>query len=443
MTIHQASMEKLSWQQARESVAAIKPDLAKIIDALNPGPEYTLYHAKYPYGAEILKRGNLYVPNDQGKLTNIADPTMDRSIAADLNYNLGSNPVSLVLTHSLECCFPMEDRIIPLTGLINAGDIFGTQRVLATRFSHQPKFIWDMTAGARSVFTLPKISDAINHNRLCKKFLINADKPKALVDQWDIFAQLANSQSFPLSWNAEIIFFSKKWFGHLTDAAWANFNYYLLSMIWKSGDFQRNYFIFDLMFSIIQKTKNMKPSAYVADTVKYLFYIGLGELPGFAPAIDNRAGPIEQLQEIYREIYQIKHYTPTIMQPTLFNINSSDSRPVYYSLQFPNALEFSPKSRKRNSIITELHETKALLTKYFHEIRSGQFNIEDTPLYDLTHEAEFDFFHPDANYYQDISQCQEIADSDPSFSFGSSELNNDFAYNSSFVKGCIRIQKKN
>jgi hypothetical protein len=57
--------------------------------------------------------------------------------------------------------------------------------------------------------------------------------------------------------------------------------------------------------------------------------MGMGEAPGFAPAIDDSAGPIIRLQAIYSEDYQLT-YAPTIMSPHMFSIN--EQRPVYYSL---------------------------------------------------------------------------------------------------------------
>ena len=184
-----------------------------------------------------------------------------------------------------------------------------------------------MTAGARSLFMLPKISKSISHHKLQQKIGIYADTPKTLLNHWDIFREIEQCMPDENPWNVELLFFSKKWFDHRNDDAWIKFNHWLAKNAWAGSEFFRNEFIWDMVFSAIQEIKNIRPEPYFTNSVRHLFGIGIGALPGFAPAINNDAGPIHKIQKIYREIYNLD-YAPIIMAPKLLYY-SPLSRPIF------------------------------------------------------------------------------------------------------------------
>jgi len=437
-----ASLQELTWQQAREAVIKVNPKFAKVVDEINPSKEYTVFRAIYPYGAEILKNAVLYLPNNNGELIAITDSNISNHVRESLDYNMQSNPASLVLKNSIELFITLDDRTVPsLYGLVTPGKIFGTWRVLNPQKALQSAFIWDMTAGARSLFMLPKISEAERHKKLKRAFQINADVPRTQMDHWYIFREIANHHSITTSWHTELLFFSKKWFEHLNDKAWMPFYYFLLTTAWQGTEFWRNQFFWDILFSTIQKNRNLKPSPYISDTVKYLFAIGVGSMPGFYPALDDISGPISILQNVYLDVYNLKQYAPIIMQPGMFSLQDKNCRPVYYSLQFPTAADFSPKSRDRSSIITDLFEVKSLLAKYIIDILSDKFNLNGTPFYDFTKFGKFDYFHNNVELYSDMRESAEIPLEDTSFQYKNVN-NNSFPETSPFVRGCIRIFKK-
>lgn len=438
-----ASLEELTWQQVRDDVAKVNPKFVEVVDKVDPGKEYTIFKARYPYGAEILKHAVLYLPDEQGELVPITDSVVSQHIKESLGYNLESNPVSMVLQNSVELFLTLDDRTLPsIYGLITPGKIFGTWRVLNPQKALQSIFVWDMTAGARSLFMLPKISETERHKKLKRAFHLNADVPRTQMEHWSIFREIANHASFPNSWHTEILFFSKKWFEHLEDEAWMPFYYFLLRTVWQSTEFWRNQFFWDILFSTIQKSRNLKPSPYVADTVKYLFAIGVGSMPGFYPALDDISGPIAAFQQIYLNVYNLKQYAPTIMQPGIFSMQDEKCRPVYYSLQFPTAADFSPKSRDRSSIITDLFEIKSLLTKYIAEVLTDKYNLHGTPFYEFTKYGSFDFFHNNVEAYTGMRESSEIPFEDESFYYEKNANGYGFPETSPFVRGCIRIFKK-
>lgn len=436
-------LDIVTWDHVKDEVAKVNPGFAKVIDKINPDKKHWLVKVAYPYGSFVLKRAVLMLPNAEGNIVPITDSSLDSKLKEGLDYNLNSNPVSMVLKNTFELFLPLEDRVIPFLGLIHPGTPFGAWRILNPHKNLQPKFIWDMTAGARSIFMLPKISEEKKHLKLKKIFNLSANTPKSLMMHWEIFKEIANHPSFKQPWEAEILFFSKQWFEHLEDSEWADFYRYFHDSVWKGTDYLRNQPFWNLIFSIILKEYGAKPSGYIVDTVKFLMYIGVGAQSGFAPARNNSSGPISGLQQVYADEYEIRNYPPIIINPDIFNIYSQETNPIYYSLQFPTAPEFTPHSRSRTSYISDLHEIRSLLLRNAQELLSDKFNVNDTPFHDLFKMAKYDYFHNNVELHSGMRNSGEMSGEDKNFlTTLDGVIHENFPDMSAFVKGCIRISKK-
>jgi hypothetical protein len=439
---NKATLKKVSWNDVRKEVSKVNPELAKIIDEINPDAGYTLFEASYPFGSEPLQKGRAYFPDPAGDLLALNDSKTSAELQECLSYNLGTNPVSLVLENSFEIFMLFKEHTIPFFyGLIPPGKILSTWRVLSTNKPHAPAFLWHMTAGARSLYTLPKISELKGNTRLKRVYGLKSAPPKNLLDHWHLFRELTQHPSFGEKWSARMLFFGKKWFDKLHDPAWIKFRAYLLQAAWDGSEFWRNQFIWDLAFSLIQERKHMRPDPYIRDTVKHLFTIAVGAIPGFAPALGNEAAPIERLQEVLLNDYRLG-YAPIIMQPTFFSLYDEIARPVYYSLEYPGAIEFSPSSRATTNKIMILSDIHYLLERCLSALREQDLNVIETPLYDLPHLAKFDFFHTETSNYEAVRNSVNIPLEDAAFLKGAKYCRGQkFPANCSFVKGCIRISR--
>ena len=361
-----------TWHEIRDQVANVNPELAGLIDEINPDNNCKLYKARYIYGDHFLKNGELFLPGKEGGLVAFADSLVDTEIKQDLGYNLSTNPVTLVLHNSLEMFMTLEDRIVPFS-INHPGDVFGLWRVLdrpqTDKLSHASIFMWDMTAGARSIFMLPKISESMAHNKLKQATRITTDKPRSLIDHWKVFKDIAQQPDFKEPWHTEVLYFSKDWFEKLNDPAWLKLRYDLLNKAWQGTEFWRNQFVWNLTFTRIQTLRKIKASSYIADIVKHILAISTGAIPGFKPATDNSLGPISTIQQAYLDHYDLKDYAPILMQVNQFKAKASvGETPAYYSLQFPTALELSPKTSGRSSAISDLYDIRALIEKYMKQI---------------------------------------------------------------------------
>lgn len=436
-------MEKTSWDKIGPQVSSTNPKLFEIIENLSPGPEYTLYKLSLPFGCKYVDRGKLLLPDDSGNLLPLDDTSIDSNVREDLDYNLNSNPLSLILKGSFEIFFTMEHHTIPFA-MASKGDVMSTGIALDSEYNHQPAFLWNISAGARSLFMLPKISVASKLKKLQKELGFESDVPSNLLDHGTVFQKIANSQNIKSNWHAEILFFGKKWFESLEDKAWMEFSHFLHKKAWRGYSFWRSEFIWNLIFSFIQKEKNLKPNPYIADTTKHLLSMAVGAYPGFSPAINDDVGPISCIQKVFAEIYQLNNYPPIIMQPHYFSTDTHD-RDVYYSLEYPTTFCFSPKARRLSNKIVDLIDIKYLLKRYIDMINSGNLNLEGTPLSNLDTRMTYSYYHSDARLSDNINCSKLIFQEDPNFKKASKkywESDMSFPEKSPFLNGCIRLSKK-
>lgn len=438
-----AQFHELTWKEARNEILPLNKTLGEIIDELSPSSDYSFLKITYPFGSHVLHRGVLMLPYGPNQtLVPITDDMVPNKIKEKFAYNLTSNPVGMVLKKTFEIFLPLVDRTVVVSNLIKPGAIIGLLRALNPGDSHQPKFLWDMTAGARSIFMLPKISEARKHMKLKKQFELSLEKPIDLMSHWEIFRALSKCKNFGDPWNAEILFFSKNWFQHDEDHDWIKFYHYLYKSVWKGMEAWRNQRLWDLIFSLTLNNYPAQPSAYVCDTVKWLTQIAIGIQPGFAPAMNDLPAPISELQKIYKEVYQLRQYAPIIMCPTQFHLNKSASLPVYYTLQFPTTMEFGKSKRARKSLISDLHEIRNLLCRYQNEILSNMYETKGTPLHQMFDIVKFDYFHNNVELHSGMLSSSKVAISDNRFLQSlDGEFYKSFPEMSTFFKGCIRISK--
>jgi hypothetical protein len=441
------AMEELTWEKSRKHVMAVNPKLAKLIDKLNPDNSYTLFLAKYPYGSQILVDGRMHFPANDGSLIALDNPDIGSDIQNKLGYVMGTNPMTLVLNNTVELFITLENRIVPYR-LLSQGDLFGTWGFLEYVKNDGPFFfftpipLWDMTAGARSIFLLPKISEVTAFNKIQKKFDIKRDVPKQLSDHWHVFKDIANNSNFTQPWSVELLYFSRKWVEKMNDPAWQEFKSYVYDLAWRGSEFWRSQFCWELTFSRIQAQRNIKPCPYVADIASHLLATSVGAVSALQPLLDDNCAPIENLRNIFEQEYGI-NYAPLIIGPANFTIFESNQRPVYYSFHYPTAVKMSPKSSSRSSLINDMYQIRSLLNKYIEDIKNSNLKIAGTALYEMAKVAKFTFCHYLSDNNTKMVSSNEIITQDPSFNLALNKCNiQELPKNAPFLNGCVQIAKK-
>lgn len=414
------NMEIISWQSARGLVEPVNPSLVTLIDSFGPDDTYQFIKVKYRFGQSILKNGRLHLP-----LSSYDTGTLDNSkIPSNIQEALGycDLPMAMILNKKAEVFYESENRVMP-TKIYGPGALIGLWEMFDPAPEVYVESVWNITAGVRSLFMLPKVSNQLAHKQLQQNYKIAAYPPSHMLHHHQIFKEISSKDDED-SWVLEVLFFGEKWQKlkkeHSIEAL--KINHYFLQEAWHQSYNCRNNMSFDMAWELFSKAvsdRNMKPKPLIVNTLKHLLAINDGFYPGYGPAIDESGAPIQFLKNAYLDIYKIKN-EPTIMEP--FHLSKA-SRPAYYSFQLPSLLENAPGAHGKN-IIIDLRELKILMEMLQASFKEKKLN--------------FRFFHSNEDVSYGIEHVSKIFQLDPNFS-SQSITRMSMAESSPFLKGCVQI----
>ncbi len=403
-----SEIQKVEWQDIRSEVNIVNSQFAELIDELSPDSKLPLYVAKYDYG-EIIENGfAFFYPDNRGKVLTL-DNIKDRQFQHDFSYVGIGTPAGIVLDKSLEIFIESGSRIIPRK-VYTSGDIFALWGKLQTNKRFHPTPVMKTTAGARSIFMLPNISDQFHFLKLRDKLNIKIEIPNELEEQWSLFRAITKKKQS--NWQVKVLLLTTDWMDLIrNDSAWNKLYCYLLQQAWLNSSYERNQIFYDHALSRIMEMKNLKPNPYLVDTFKYILSIALGAFPGFTIATDETYMPTKLLQEIFIEDYGLKHYWPTLFHPIQYDFDSSDF-PIYYSLQYPTTLIFSPKSRKLTTTLQDLRDMINIYEKFNDAINTGFLGLKETVIGEFLKRINFLFFHSKPDKHGEILPSELIGEYD-------------------------------
>ena len=433
------AIEKLFWKDIKEYITD-EPELVEIIDQLERENNYPVFKVSYPFAAEIFKQGIFHLPDrETGKTIAITDSRISKDIQDALNYS--ALPLGILLGNGgVEVFSELEDRVFSLA-YFTAGLNLGIWET----FAYPTPFT--VTAGARSLFMLPKTMEAEGYKRLKQRFGVTTPLSNNVFEQWHIFKEIAHHKNFRGSWRCDIIFLSAPCLeGLKTDPNRRTLYSFLLERAWRHTEYSRNKVMLDMVwesFSKVLTKDRIKPNTHIVDTLKHLIFVATGALPAFSPASDCKAAPIAELIKVYLDDYELKPYTPSLMQPHHFSIAAA-ADPVYYSLQVPTYLESMPKYRSPNSARADLSDLIELMDRSMQEfIRKNLSNGILHHIYDMLNEVQFDYFHSEAELNRGIYCSKELALEDERFLYlPPGYEKRSFCHRSLFTRGCVRISRK-
>lgn len=435
-------IECLTWSQARSLVKRVNPLLCQVIDDINPPNNYFLYKVSYPFGANIVKNGLFHLPYN-GKTIPVNQATkIDDLQGEELIYPDCSLPTGIVLKNSFEVYIDTSKNTIPVI-TAGPGSKLALWRQLDSHYSFHPVNIFSVVAGARNLFMIPNISNTKYHKNLRRDCGVKHQAPQSLLDHQPIFKEIA--EKCKSSWTVELLLIPNYWLEKAKyDKRWQKLKLLLLDDAWTTSSYERNQIFFDFALSSIQASNNLKPNPYLLDTLKHLLAITLGALPAFTPLADESQGPIQLIQEVYRDSYGLKGYNPTLFAPSHLDITSHEGPAItYYSLQYPTTLSFSPRSRKPNNTLSDLHELKFLMEHFLKAVRQNQSHLEQTVVSELPFKIEYNYFHNKPDRDNEVELADNMAKKDPRLiQVLAGDNDNKFASNGAFNRGCIQIIKK-
>ncbi|HVV69591.1 MAG TPA: hypothetical protein VHE99_11280 [Gammaproteobacteria bacterium] len=437
--------KEVTWDKVRDKVMEINPALASIIDEFSPSSKYTLILASYPFGTNIRNKGELFLPTEQGQLATLDEPSISLSLRENLSYS--SSPLVLILDKSVEIYVETpEQRTIPLK-LFRAGVTLGVWELLKqVPVFLRRKWNWSISAGAHTLFMLPKIMDTASHRKLQTAYHTRIHVPNNIFEQSSVFTEIFNHTADKHPWATQVLFFTKKWFEpHPKNIGWFKLQEYWAQEAWTQLHYWYNKIVLDFnwevyMAELVRRKIRLKP--YYLDTVKHLISIGCGVIPGFRPADDSeQVGPTQTIQSAYVNDYGLKTYIPILMYPDFLN-PSSEVDMVYYSLQAPSLPEKPSEFGVYSSVLTVMRELKEYMD-IFLEILDKWPKSQSLQGFDFVESVKFEYFHIEADEQNGILHTSAISETDPAFSLDAKKYGKrKFPENSPFFKGCIRISFK-
>ncbi len=440
---HLCHYQEKTWEEVREKVKTVNPVLADIIDEFKPSDKHTFIKASYPFGQPIRSKGLLYLPTADNNLATLDNPAASPVIVNKLGYS--PSPLALITEKSVEIYVETpEERTVPFK-LFKPGVIFGVWEVM-----EQPAIImrrsweWSISAGARTIFMLPKISDSAGHLKLQRAFNLRSYAPNNIFEHHKIFTEIFHHHAKKSDWATELLFFTKDWLKPMPDnIGWVKLKEYWTQVAWNQVQYWFNKMVTDFNWEsfIAEVTKRrLKIRPYLLDTVKHLISIGCGTVPGFITADDSQlVAPTEIFQEAYINHYQLKNYAPIIMHPD-FLWPQSQRKSVYYSLQAPTLPEKPPEHMILPSLLSIVRELKKLMDIYIEVLdelpKTAFFNNS----YDFSEKIKFDYFHPEPDKFKEIKSIKNLLQFDAVLRNTPKKYEKKpFPENASFFKGCIRI----
>lgn len=293
---------------------------------------------------------------------------------------------------------------------------------------------------------VPHIAETLRHKRLIKHYGPNILKPNSIMRHWHLFRSLSHNELFKTKWYAEILYFTKAWDEslkkkHDSSVAWESLKKYIYMKGFEHSELSRRKQVLEVLWQKIAEKLSrdgVKVDSYTIDTLKHLIYVFLGGTSGSRPTVNDYAGPLTEIKNIYVDIYGLDKL-PTIMGPHQFSFD--ENVPVYYSMQNPMMISSSPHVRKPLTVIEEMRGL--MLIKNILAENFGKIKINNIKLHELVNFMKLEFFHADHFSYGNIIRpSTEIPSTDKDFIQNSTKDKNlSFADNGSFIRGCIRISK--
>lgn len=262
----------------------------------------------------------------------------------------------------------------------------------------EPPYLWNMTAGLRHLFMFSPLGDKEGHESIQRKYNITAKQPENLLEYWPIFVNLYQNMKIEEQWNTEILLFSNQWIETLYPdiSSKAGFNkkihVKLLDIIKGNMVYGLNNFAWKPIYKEIRESYQPLPNDYLAEAVERLLEVAMGQLPGFAPVIDDTVGPVHLIRACYKDTYQLNEHNPVMMCPSYLTVlPKSKSNCVYYPLALFREPNDNNVSSENNDKI-QLKEIESLLSHYVKTIKSTEVNPSIIKLFN---QLKFEFY--DAN----------------------------------------------
>lgn len=436
MSLLNQYVEEVSWENVRKEVGQVNAILSNLIDQLEPSPSLKLFRVRYPFGSYVFNENKIHLPIYQNNLVSSFDSDSHKKIHLELSDSF--LPLALLMNKKLEVFIETSGKVLPLN-LIHAGEIFGVSDFFDNQSDKQMiRVNKKITAGSRNIFLLPQISNEQAHRRLKVLYRLKQAVPKKLTEHWYIFREISQNIMMKDHWCCEILFFSRRFIssirGHKNYLALEN---YLMAILYEKTRGLRHRLHVNSNWEVLLNEVefgNIKNIPNGIEISRRLLDVGSGLLPGFRPAIDETALPLQMIQNIYLNGYGLKEYVPIIMEPHYLRESQTLNRPIYVSLSLPY---YTDKMRSKQSVLHELREM-IYSNENLRRLAAMRRDIDFQGIHDLRYE----YFYSEADTQSGIYATSEILKFDNSMRDQVNLYSNrKFPDKSVFLRGSILISR--
>jgi hypothetical protein len=430
-------IEKVSWNEIKHKVKAINPSIYDVIEQILPDETIPFFLAKYAFGEHFGVKNHAYLPTSSGKLEKIDSKHTDNELFRHLGYGKDSLPLGLILDKFCEWhYFGENERIFP-DCVQGPGAIFNMQVVFDEDKTVENNVL-SVSSGALSSFLLPNIGCKRKHVRIQKHFNVSAPAPKSPYEHHLIFKEILQDKHTRTNWQSQILYFSEQFINEVkNNDKWLRLKLYFSESLRKKLTQNTYDASCNDLFLSAKKINRFRPTPFIMDTAKYIFNICMGSGIGVKPAVDEQYFPIKDIQKIYNECYGLE-YTPTLMVPSSLS-EKNDS--VYYPLQCPFAKINTFKTNQSDSTLTELETLKNVLFAYQEEFTEENSDAFGSPLYHVSKETEFSFYHYKSAGQKAIRDPLDLLDNDKRFAFSHCAESTNFSSDAKLFRGCVRLTR--
>lgn len=436
----QRSLEILSWKEVRQEVQNCSPAVSKALSMIPGIDPLKCVVAQYSFGQALISDGQAFFPTENYLTVNLQDPSVPSQVRELLDYPWTNYPAALLLSKQIDAHFKLGTHLASAK-ILNPGAWINTSSFLkANVLNLAGESGVDFSVGASSLFMLPKVSHDASNQRMCKKLhLSDSPPPKTLCEQSHLFKKIASSSQFTSPWRASVLIFGNKLMEKIEEHLPTKM--VLMSQSLMQLQNHRDFGLLDVLWALFENRRESSATLppIVMETAKHLILLVLSKLPGFAPAVDESAAPVQEFIRTYLDGYKIRYYMPVFMQPAYFE----EGRPIYYSLQKPSFLYpffVDNNSSRTINVMNGIAEVMSQFREYILSERCP-ISVERSPLLAALESAQIDYYHPQGEG-KIKSGLDQLVSEDPRFTFIFNKLKREnlgFPIYSVFFNGCIRL----
>ena len=121
------------------------------------------------------------------------------------------------------------------------------------------------------------------------------------------------------------------------------------------------------------------------------------------------------------------------------NLNADPSKSLYYSLEVPTLMAFSPRSKKIANKLDDLREIKHIVQRVKEYLRENKLKLNQDDTHEIVDGLNFEYYQTDEDSYNETVKSYKLQEIDQNIVQENKKFKKEFCDTSPFLRGCVRI----